>query len=95
MARAYVSPYRSQVFDIPILLHRKVTVRDREYFYDVEENQSFFDSLIESPRIVSLQIGPFTHTVIVDDIAWESSDAHGTSWSFDGTLVVTLRSVEN
>jgi hypothetical protein len=95
MARAYVSPYRSQVFSIPILLHRKVTIRDREYFYDVEENQSFFDSLIESPRIVSLQIGPFTHTVIVDDIAWESSDAHGTSWSFDGTLVVTLRSVEN
>lgn len=95
MARAYVAPYRSQFFVVPILLHRSVTVKGREYFYDIDENQDFFDSLIESPRIVTLQIGPFTHTVIVDDIAWESSDAHGNSWSFDGTLVVTLRSVEN
>jgi len=72
-----------------------VTVKGREYYYDVDENQNFFDSLIESPRIVTLQIGQFTHTVIVDDVAWESSDARGNSWSFDGTLVVTLRSVEN
>lgn len=95
MARAYVAPYRSQFFVIPILLHRSVRVRDKEYFYDVEEHQNFFDSLIESPRIITLQISTFTHTVIVDDVAWESSDAHGTTWSFDGTLVVTLRSVEN
>ena len=95
MARAYVAPYRSQFFVVPILLHRSVTVKGREYFYDIEEQQNFFDSLIESPRIVTLQIGEFTHTVIVDDIAWESSDAHGYSWAFDGTLVVTLRSVEN
>jgi hypothetical protein len=95
MARAYVAPYRSQFFIIPILLHRSVRVRDKEYYYDVEEQQNFFDGLIESPRIITLQIGTFTHTVIVDDIAWESSDAHGNTWQFDGTLVVTLRSVEN
>ena len=95
MARAYVTPYRSQFFVIPILLHRSVTVRSKEYFYDVEEQQNFFDSLIESPRIITLQIGSFTHAVIVDDISWESSDAHGNTWLFDGTLVVTLRSVEN
>lgn len=95
MARAYVAPYRSQFFVIPILLHKSVKVRDKEYYYDVDEHQNFFDGLIESPRIVRLQIGNFTHTVIVDDIAWESSDAHGTQWQFNGTLVVTLRSVEN
>jgi len=95
MARAYVAPFRSQFFVIPILLHRSVTVRNKEYFYDVDEHQDFFDSLIENPRIISLQISTFTHTVIVDDIAWESSDAHGNTWAFDGTLVVTLRSVEN
>lgn len=95
MARAYVAPYRSQFFVIPIILHRSVTVRNKEYFYDVDEHQDFFDSLIENPRIISLQISSFTHTVIVDDIAWESSDAHGNTWAFDGTLVVTLRSVEN
>jgi hypothetical protein len=95
MARAYVAPFRSQVFVVPILLHRSVKARNKEYFYDVEEHQSFFDNLISSPRIISLQIGSFTHTVIVEDVAWDSADAYGTTWQFDGTLVVTLRSVEN
>lgn len=95
MARAYVAPFRSQQFVIPILLHDVVKVRDKEYYYDVEEHQSFFDGLIESPRIITLQIGSFTHTVIVDDVEWTATDAHGTAWSFQGTLVVTLRSVEN
>jgi len=95
MARAYVTPFRSQVFVVPILLHRSVKARNMEYFYDVEEHQSFFDTLISSPRIITLQIGSFSHTVIVEDVAWDSSDAYGTTWQFDGTLVVTLRSVEN
>lgn len=95
MARAYVAPFRSQVFVVPIILHKSVTVKDKAYYYDVEEHQTFFDNLLASPRIITLQIGSFTHTVIVEDIAWESSDSHGNSWTFDGTLVVTLRSVEN
>jgi hypothetical protein len=95
MARAYAAPFRSQVFVVPVLLHRSVKARNIEYFYDVEEHQSFFDSLISSPRIITLQIGSFSHTVIVEDVAWDSSDAYGTTWQFDGTLVVTLRSVEN
>jgi hypothetical protein len=95
MARAYVTPFRSQVFVVPILLHRSVKARNKEYFYDVEEHQLFFDTLISSPRIITLQIGSFTHTVIVEDVAWDSADAYGTTWQFDGTLVVTLRSVEN
>ena len=95
MARAYVAPYRSQFFVVPILLHRSVRVRDKEYYYDVEDHQNFFDDLIYSPRIITLQIGTSTHAVIVDDVAWESTDAHGNTWAFDGTLVVTLRSVEN
>jgi hypothetical protein len=95
MARAYAAPFRSQVFVVPILLHRSVKARNMEYFYDVEEHQSFFDTLISSPRIITLQIGSFSHTVIVEDVAWDSSDAYGTTWQFDGTLVVTLRSVEN
>jgi hypothetical protein len=95
MARAYAAPFRSQVFVVPILLHRSVKARNMEYFYDVEEHQSFFDTLISSPRIITLQIGSFSHTVIVEDVAWDSSDAYGITWQFDGTLVVTLRSVEN
>jgi hypothetical protein len=95
MSRAYVAPFRSQQFVIPILLHNTVRVRDKEYFYDVEEHQSFFDSFIQSPRIIVLQIGTFVHSVIVDDLEWVPADATGNYWSFEGTLIVTLRSVEN
>ena len=95
MARAYAAPFRSQVFSIPIILHKSVTVRGKEYYYDVDEQQTFFDGLIESPRIIALQIGSFTHNVILEDIVWEPVDSVGNSWAFDGTLVVTLRSVEN
>ena len=95
MSRAYVAPFRSQQFVVPILLHNIIRARDKEYFYDVEEHQTFFDSLIASPRIIVLQIGNFNHSVIVDDVEWVPSDATGNYWSFEGTLIVTLRSVEN
>jgi len=95
MARAYAAPFRSQVFSIPLLLHKSVTVRSKEYYYDVDEEQTFFDGLIEAPRIVTLQIGSFTHNVILEDIVWEPADSVGNNWAFEGTLVVTLRSVEN
>ena len=95
MARAYAAPFRSQVFSIPIILHESITVRGKEYYYDVDEEQTFFDGLIESPRIITLQIGSFTHNVILEDIVWEPMDSVGNSWAFNGTLVVTLRSVEN
>jgi len=95
MARAYAAPFRSQVFSIPVMLHKSITVRGKEYYYDVDEQQTFFDGLIESPRIITLQVGSFTHNVIVEDIVWEPMDSVGNGWSFEGTLVVTLRSVEN
>lgn len=95
MARAYAAPFRSQVFSIPIILHKSVTVRGKEYYYDVDEQQEFFDDLIASPRIITLQVGSFTHNVIVEDIVWEPMDSVGNGWTFEGTLVVTLRSVEN
>jgi hypothetical protein len=95
MARAYAAPFRSQVFVIPVLLHQSVTVRGKEYYYDVEEEQLFFDGLIGSPRIISLQMGSVTHSVILEDLQWDASDSQGNTWQFNGTLVVTLRSVEN
>ena len=76
-------------------MHKSVTVRGKEYYFDVDEEQTFFDGLIESPRIITLQIGSFTHNVILEDIVWEPVDSSGNSWAFEGTLVVTLRSVEN
>ena len=95
MARAYAAPFRSQVFIIPVLLHQSVTVRGKEYYYDVEEEQIFFDNLIASPRIVTLQMGTSIHSVILEDLTWDANDSQGNTWQFNGTLTVTLRSVEN
>lgn len=95
MARAYAAPFRSQVFVIPVLLHQSVTVRGKEYYYDIEEEQIFFDNLIASPRIITLQMGSSTHSVILEDLTWDANDSQGNTWQFNGTLTVTLRSVEN
>jgi hypothetical protein len=95
MARAYAAPFRSQVFVVPVLLHQSVTVRGKEYYYDVEEEQLFFDGLIGSPRIITLQIGAITHSVILEDLQWDANDSQGNTWQFNGTLTVTFRSVEN
>lgn len=95
MARAYATPFRSQVFVVPLLLHRKVSIRSRDYFFDVAEEQDRFDDLIAEPRVVTLQIGRRSHTVVVEDIQFTPIDATGNAWDFEGTLTVTMRSVEN
>lgn len=95
MARAYAAPFRSQVFAIPVLLHNSVTAKNKEYYYDVAEHQAFFDDLIANPRIVTLQLGTVTHNVIAEDLVFVPQDSYGNTWEFNGTLVVTLRSVEN
>ena len=95
MARAYATPFRSQVFVVPLLLHRKVAIRNRDYFFDVAEEQDRFDDLIAEPRVVTLQIGRRNHTVVVEDIQFNPIDATGNAWDFEGTLTVTMRSVEN
>lgn len=95
MTRAYAAPFRSQVFSVPILLHHKVRVGNKDYYYDTANERQLFDDLISSPRIVTLQIGELAHTVIVEDVEEIPVDSSGNVWDFEGTLVVTMRSVEN
>jgi hypothetical protein len=95
MCRAYAAPFRSQVFSIPVLLHRKVRVGNKDYYYDTADERQGFDDLIASPRIITLQLGELTHTVIVEDVEEIPVDSNGNVWDFEGTLVVTMRSVEN
>ena len=95
MARAYAAPSRSQQFSVPLLLHNYVRVRDKEYYVDVADEQRFFDELIASPRLVNFQLGSVSHTCTVEDVEWVPIDSIGSTWDFEGTLVVTLRSVEN
>jgi hypothetical protein len=96
MARAYAAPFRSQTFSVPVLLHSKIKLRNgKEVYLDVQEEQDALDELLASPRIILLQIGTASHSVIVEDIRWIPFDTHGNKWEWDGTAVVIMRSVEN
>jgi hypothetical protein len=95
MARAYAAPFRSQVFVIPILLHHKMRIREKDHYINVQEELDNLDRLISDPGIVTLQIGNTFHTVIVEDFEWTPVDGYGKKWDWDGTATVTMRSVEN
>lgn len=95
MARAYAAPFRSQVFVVPVILHHKIKVRNKDVFLDVQEEQDALDDLIANPRIVVLQIGDKLHSVIIEDVEWNPLDSYGNAWDWEGTAVVTMRSVEN
>jgi hypothetical protein len=95
MARAYAAPFRSQVFVIPVLLHHKMRIREKDHYLNVQEELDNLDRLISNPGIVTLQIGETSHTVIVEDLEWTPVDSHGKKYEWDGTATVTMRSVEN
>jgi hypothetical protein len=95
MTRAYAAPFRSQVFSVPILLHRKIRVFNKDYYYDTAEERGLFDNLIALPRVITMQLGELVYTVIVEDVEEIPVDSSGNVWDFEGTLVVTMRSVEN
>lgn len=95
MARAYAAPFRSEVFVIPVLLHSRVRVKERDIYLDVETELEKLHDLLKSPRIVTLQLGNLSYSVIAEDVEWVPVDTQGTAWVWDGTAVVTMRSVEN
>ena len=95
MARAYAAPYRSQFFVVPVLLHSKLKIRNREYHIEVQDELDVLDKLISNPSIVILQIGTSSHSVIVEDVEWTPLDSYGTTWEWEGTATITMRSVEN
>lgn len=95
MARAYAAPFRSEVFVIPVLLHSRIRVKERDIYLDVETELEKLHDLLKSPRIVTLQLGNLSYSVIAEDVEWVPVDTQGTAWVWDGTAVVTMRSVEN
>jgi hypothetical protein len=95
MARAYAAPFRSEVFSIPVLLHTKIRPRDRDIYMNPEQELDSLNSLIHNPRIVTLQLGTTSYSVITEDVEWQPIDSTGNTWSWDGTATVTMRSVEN
>ena len=92
-ARAVPSPSRSELFQIPVLLHERVNRFNREYFIDVEAELDHLRNLIHTPRIITFQEGTNVYRTIVESVEWVPVDQPNDDYIFDGTATVTLRSL--
>jgi hypothetical protein len=93
-ARAYAAPFRSELFRIPVILHEQIRVRDKDYFFNVNEELKQLRALINEPRVITLQLGDETISVIMEDMDWTPRDSRDRLWVWEGTAVVTMRSVQ-
>jgi hypothetical protein len=95
MARAYASPARSQVFRVPILMHRRLIVKGIEYFFDVDDEMVRLRDLVTNPRVVNYQENTETFSVVVEDLEFQVIDGYEQNWNLEGTCTVTMRSVQD
>ena len=95
MGRAYVAPLRSEIFSVPVLLHKQLSVRGIDYFFDVEAELAALRALVSDPSVIIYQDGANTYSVIVENLQWKPMDSSqiSTGWSWDGTCVVIMRSI--
>ena len=95
MGRAYAAPFRSEIFSVPVLLYKRLNVRGRDYFLDVEEELARLRYLVSNPSVVSYQENTTKYSVIVENIQWRPTDSPQTpgEWDWDGTCVIIMRSV--
>ena len=95
LARAYAAPLRSQLFSVPLLLHHRMSLRGREYFFDVDDELARLRDLVENPRVVSYQENLESFSVVVEDVRWQPVDARSAhnEWDWEGTCTVIMRSV--
>jgi len=92
-ARAVPAPSRSELFQVPILLHETMVRFGREFFVDVDLELTKLRQLVSNPRIVNYQEGEETYKVVVENVEWVPVDTVGRDFAFDGTCVVTMRSL--
>ena len=92
--RAYVTPTRSEYFKVPVMLHRELNVWGQMFYYDVNAERAEFRELINNPRVITYQEGNEIYSVIVEDMEWQPSDARGREWEWDGTAIITMRSIQ-
>lgn len=95
MGRAYAAPFRSEIFSVPLLLHKQVNVRGRDYFFDVEDELERLRLLVSEPSVISYQENTSKYSVIVENIQWKPLDSPQSpnEWDWDGTCVIIMRSI--
>ena len=95
MGRAYAAPLRSELFSVPVLLHHRVNVRGKEYWFDVDDELVRLRDLVTNPRVITYQENLYTYSVIVEDVRWDPVDAafNHAEWDWNGTATIIMRSV--
>lgn len=91
--RAFPSPQRSELFSVPILLHRVINQKGSDFAFDVLSELSFLRGLIKNSLISTYQEGTETYKVVVENVQWIPIDYGQKVYEFDGTAVVTMRSL--
>ena len=92
-ARGYAAPIRARVFSIPVLLHRKLRIRNSEIPMNVPEELAYLEGLVNDALIVSYQEGHASYNVVVENVEWIPLDSPNSTWEWEGTAVLTLRSI--
>jgi hypothetical protein len=72
-----------------------VVIRNREYDVDVEYEKSLLQGLLRVPQIVTYQEGNDSYSVTVEDLRWTPTNNLYNGWEWEGTLLVTMRSVQD
>lgn len=93
MARAYAAPARSQLITLPLLIHERIQVHGKDYFFDVEAELDHLRGLVADPGIVSYQEKGDVFSVIVEDVEWQVHDSTDRAWLWNGTATVIMRTV--
>ena len=93
MSRAYAAPARSRIISVPILLHERFTINNKDYYFDVALERDLLEELTASPRIVTYQEKDDTFSVIIEDARWQPVLVSGTDWLWEGTMTVIMRTI--
>jgi hypothetical protein len=92
--RAYATPARSRYFKVPVLLHNVLRPWNKEYYIDVVEERRLLEDLILNPRVIIYQEGEAVYSVIAEDMEWRAFDTVNTDWTWQGTAIITMRSIQ-
>ena len=93
MSRAYAAPARSRLITVPLLLHERFNINNKDYYFDVALERDLLEELAASPRIVTYQEKDDTFSVIIEDVRWQPLLVSGTDWLWEGTMTVIMRTI--
>jgi hypothetical protein len=93
MSRAYAAPIRSRLISVPVLIHERHNINNKDYYFDVALERDLLEELVVNPTIVNYQEKDDQFSVIVEDCRWIPRLVSGTDWLWEGTMVVIMRTI--